>query len=57
MSVTNPPAIGGVGTAIAISALKGENPDRETFLTPEAMGDRATLEANYIPALAGGWSS
>ena len=57
VSVTNPPAIGGVGTAIAISALKGENPDKVTVLTPEAMGDRATLEANYIPALAGGWSS
>lgn len=57
VSVTNPPAIGGVGTAIAISALKGENPDQETILTPEAMADRATLEANYIPALAGGWSS
>jgi ribose transport system substrate-binding protein len=57
VAVTNPPAIGGVGTAIAIQALTGENPDRETILTPEPLGDRTTLEANYIPALAGGWSS
>jgi len=57
VSVTNPPAIGGVGTAIAISALNGENPDSQTILTPDAMADRATLEANYIPSLAGGWSS
>jgi ribose transport system substrate-binding protein len=57
VSVTNPPAIGGVGTSIAIEALKGMGPEQETILTPEAMGDQATLEANYIPALAGGWSS
>jgi ribose transport system substrate-binding protein len=56
VAVTNPPAIGGVGAAIAISALKGENPDKETILTPEPLSDPATLEATYIPALAGGWS-
>jgi ribose transport system substrate-binding protein len=34
-AVTNPAAIGGVGTAIAIQALNGENPEKVTTLTPE----------------------
>jgi ribose transport system substrate-binding protein len=33
-AVTNPPAIGGVGAAIAIQALTGEEPDSVTTLTP-----------------------
>ena len=34
-AVTNPAAIGGVGTAIAIQALNGEEPEKQTTLTPE----------------------
>jgi ribose transport system substrate-binding protein len=34
-AVTNPAAIGGVGTAIAIDALNGKNPPKKTTLTPE----------------------
>ena len=34
-AVTNPAIIGGVGTAIAIDALTGKNPERVTTLTPE----------------------
>ena len=56
-AVTNPPAIGGVGTAIAISILQGEDVPRDTFLTPEVLGDPASLEAVFIPALNDGWSS
>jgi ribose transport system substrate-binding protein len=34
-AVTNPAIIGGVGTAIAVDALTGKNPERVTTLTPE----------------------
>jgi ribose transport system substrate-binding protein len=34
-AVTNPAAIGGVGTAIALAALNGEEPEKVTTLTPE----------------------
>jgi ribose transport system substrate-binding protein len=34
-AVTNPAIIGGVGTAIAIDALTGKDPERVTTLTPE----------------------
>ena len=34
-AVTNPAAIGGVGTAIALDALNGKNPEKKTTLTPE----------------------
>jgi ribose transport system substrate-binding protein len=34
-AVTNPAAIGGVGTAIAIQALNGEEPEKVTTLKPE----------------------
>jgi ribose transport system substrate-binding protein len=34
-AVTNPAAIGGVGTRIALDALEGKNPDKQTTLTPE----------------------
>ncbi|GAA4563015.1 ABC transporter substrate-binding protein [Planotetraspora kaengkrachanensis] len=51
-AVTNPAAIGGVGTAVALDALSGEQVPRETFLTPEVW-DLATskdkLDANYFP--------
>jgi ribose transport system substrate-binding protein len=51
-AVTNPAVIGGVGTAIAIDALAGKNPGKETFLTPEVwdMDNQAdTIKANYFP--------
>jgi ribose transport system substrate-binding protein len=34
-AVTNPATIGGVGTAIALDALNGKNPEKVTTLTPE----------------------
>ena len=34
-AVTNPAAIGGVGTAIALDALNGKDPEKVTTLTPE----------------------
>jgi ribose transport system substrate-binding protein len=34
-AVTNPAAVGGVGTAIALDALNGKNPAKKTTLTPE----------------------
>ena len=34
-AVTNPAAIGGVGTAIALDALNGKNPPKKTTLTPQ----------------------
>ena len=34
-AVTNPAVIGGVGTAIALQALNGEEPEQTTLLTPE----------------------
>ena len=33
--MTNPAIIGGVGTAIAVDALTGKNPEKVTTLTPE----------------------
>ena len=35
VAVTNPATIGGVGTAIALDALNGKNPEKVTTLTPE----------------------
>ena len=51
-AVTNPAVIGGVGTAIAIQALDGENPEKQTTLTPEVWdkaNNEAELTANYFP--------
>lgn len=48
--VTNPPAIGGVGTAIALKILAGEKVDRVTHLTPEVWDTgtaKEKLQANY----------
>jgi len=50
--VTNPAVIGGVGTAIALQALNGEEPEQETLLTPavwDLENNEAELEANYFP--------
>lgn len=51
-AVTNPATIGGVGTAIALDVLDGEDVPRETILTPEVWDmaeDADTIEANYFP--------
>jgi ribose transport system substrate-binding protein len=50
--VTNPAVIGGVGTAIALQALNGEEPEQTTLLTPQLWdleNNQAELEANYFP--------
>lgn len=58
-AVTNPPAIGGVGASIAIAALKGENPEQETILTPEVFdtSNVDALEGLYDPDQQVGWST
>jgi ribose transport system substrate-binding protein len=43
-AVTNPAIIGGVGTAIAIDALTGKNPERVTTLTPEVWDNSNTAD-------------
>ena len=51
-AVTNPAVIGGVGTALAIQALDGEDVEQETLLTPEVWDAQATpekLEENNFP--------
>jgi ribose transport system substrate-binding protein len=51
-AVTNPAVIGGVGTAIAIDALEGKNPPKQTLLTPQVWDkakNEAELKANYFP--------
>ena len=58
-AVTNPPAIGAVGTSIAIAALNGEEPEQTTTLTPEVFDQTQTsdLEALYDPDQQVGWST
>jgi len=58
-AVTNPPAIGGVGAAIAIQALRGEEPDQVVTLTPEvfASDDQSALEGLFDPEQQVGWST
>jgi ribose transport system substrate-binding protein len=59
-AVTNPAAIGGVGTAIAIQALNGEEPEKVTTLKPEVW-DMETAEDKinefYDPKLPPTYSS
>ena len=53
-AVTNPAAIGGVGTAIAIQALNGEEPEKVTTLTPEVWDMKSTadkINEFYDPSL------
>jgi ribose transport system substrate-binding protein len=52
-AVTNPAIIGGVGTAIAIDALTGKNPERVTTLTPEVWDseNQSTWEKYVNPKL------
>jgi ribose transport system substrate-binding protein len=57
-AVTNPPAIGAVGTSIALQALTGKNPDHVVTLTPKvyATGDSA-LNDLFAPDEQPGWST
>jgi ribose transport system substrate-binding protein len=53
-AVTNPAAIGGVGTAIALAALNGEEPEKVTTLTPEVWDMESSadkIEEFYNPEL------
>jgi len=53
-AVTNPAAIGGVGTAIAIQALNGEEPEKVTTLTPEVWDMKSSadkINEFYDPSL------
>ena len=58
-AVTNPPAIGAVGMAIALDALTGNNPPHETILTPKVFttADLDALNAIYAPDEQVGWST
>lgn len=58
-AVSNPPSIGGVGTAIAIDVIQGEDVDNEILLTPTVTdtGDPEALEALYKEDIPAGWSS
>jgi len=59
VAVTNPPAIGGVGASIAISALQGDNPAATTLLTPAtfAAEDKDQLEELYDEDQNDWWST
>jgi ribose transport system substrate-binding protein len=52
-AVTNPAVIGGVGAAIAIDALTGKNPQRETILKPELWdkSNKSDWQSYYDPKL------
>lgn len=59
-AVTNPPAIGGVGVAVAIAVLQGQDVDNLVLLTPQVFDNldgTAELEALYMPDMQPGWSS
>ncbi|MFC1464100.1 MAG: ABC transporter substrate-binding protein [Candidatus Brachytrichaceae bacterium NZ_4S206] len=58
-AVTNPPAIGAVGVAIALDALTGKNPERVTLLTPKVFSndDIETLKTLYAADEQPGWST
>jgi ribose transport system substrate-binding protein len=58
-AVTNPPAIGGVGAAVAIAALRGESPDQQVLLTPEVFdsSEQDQLADLYDPEQQVGWST
>lgn len=58
-AVTNPPAIGAVGVAIALDALTGKNPEQTTLLTPQVFStdDADGLKSLYAPDQQPGWST
>jgi ribose transport system substrate-binding protein len=59
VAVTNPATVGGVGAAVAIKALKGENPDPNTVLTPQVWDseNKADWQKYYDKSLAPTYSS
>lgn len=58
VAVTNPPSVGGAGAAVAISILDGDNVEKTTLLTPQALSSQADLQAIYIDGdFPDGWSS
>ena len=56
-AVSNPPSIGGVGAAIALNILEGQNVDQQTLITPAVIAEQADLETVFVPGLTAGWSS
>jgi len=58
-AVTNPPAIGAVGTSIALKALTGKNPERTILLTPKVFttNDVTALKSLYAADQQPGWST
>lgn len=58
-AVTNPPAIGAVGMAIALDALTGKNPEQVTLLTPQVFDNSNIegLQSLYAPDQQPGWST
>lgn len=58
-AVTNPPAIGAVGVAIALDALTGKNPEQTTLLTPKVYStdNVEELKSLYAPDQQPGWST
>jgi ribose transport system substrate-binding protein len=58
-AVTNPAVIGGVGAAIAIDALTGKNPQRETILKPQLWdkSNQSDWQHYYDPKLAPTYST
>lgn len=58
--ITNPAVIGGAGAAIAIQALTGQNPERETLLTPMVLDpstDADALAEQFAPDRDDLWST
>lgn len=59
-AVTNPAVIGGVGTAIALDALAGKNPPKQTLLTPQVWDADKTkdqLQKNNFPGRDANYSA
>jgi ribose transport system substrate-binding protein len=56
-AVSNPPSVGGVGAAVALDILEGEDVPKETLLTPVVLSDTADLENVFVSDLTAGWSS
>jgi ribose transport system substrate-binding protein len=58
-AVTNPATVGGVGAAVALQALNGDEPERNTLLTPQVWDEtnKDEWEKYYDPALAPTYSS
>jgi ribose transport system substrate-binding protein len=59
VAVTNPATVGGVGAAVAIQALSGENPEKTTLLTPQVWDseNKDEWQKYYDKALAPTYSS